>query len=917
MPIYFYEEHSVDWWKNMRKRKNTLITTAISIMLLAVTLFTIPSFGGVHPPTTLEVEPKYTWTVEGAVFSVNISVKDVKGLISYDVQLAYDTQVMDGINLTIMPFLPPPTVVIKAEIDEIAGNIWVAVQSSDPVGSSGNGTLFSATFQCTAVGLSLLDLHDTFLGSPEGVINHDVLDGYVWQLPYAHGPRSDLNFSWYSSSDELYAALKACELELMGHPLNYEQLQDAIADHNIQLAWTNTSNSYYEYTINHNYSISSHPDAMSPTRDEAVRSAISYSVDKEYIIDTILVGNANRIDYPILPAWQSWWPDPPYPHRYNLTRAIEILNDRGFIDIDGNGWLNYPPDWPGAAGADTTEYPLRIVFRIDDPIRYEIGMYLVSQMESVGFATEPIACTSEQVYEIVFLNKDYHVYIGSWDLGNVYPPVYLRPAYHSSFWCTSNIVLPPSLPYSHEIDEYLDRAYFANYPDGAEGAKHYIQLFCKAHFNHTVTIPLAAPRVLEYWAYKKHLVAVVNMLDKGLNNKYTYLNAYRADGNPTIRIGMIGPPESLNPIYPSTWPDDAGHEILDILYPHLINLNPYDLTLVQPWIAQDWEVGTWTDTDGTEKTNITFYLRKDVGLVAPVTGGFIRFYNVSDVEFSLWYLYAFQDSWDWDLVSDIRFTKIIDDTTIEVYFDSLMGWSALLNFLKIRLMPKYELIEALGTLPLTPLISKKTVSFLWDSGEIQFTKDPVLQVVEAYANGIPISEGENFLIRGGKDVYCHNVFVPIEIPSPVEPVNITITYYYPTAPPYGYYLGSDAGLTWSDTMYTIGSHYPASSPSNLKRNNYFFLETPLLGEVDWRWIWNTPLHVPGWMLPGRDGGYFEISIYDVVKVTAAYGSRGDGEPDPRWFPGADLDSYDLCHIGIFDVVTVAGKYGLKWGQPSP
>ena len=71
------------------------------------------------------------------------------------------------------------------------------------------------------------------------------------------------------------------------------------------------------------------------------------------------------------------------------------------------------------------------------------------------------------------------------------------------------------------------------------------------------------------------------------------------------------------------------------------------------------------------------------------------------------------------------------------------------------------------------------------------------------------------------------------------------------------------------------------------------------------------------MLPGRDGGYFEISIYDVVKVTAAYGSRGDGEPDPRWFPGADLDSYDLCHIGIFDVVTVAGKYGLKWGQPSP
>jgi len=890
-----------------------IVALLVLTLLCFLPLSTLKSsLSGVVPPTKLLVDPQLVKTFLNSNFFVNVSVIDVINLTSFEFQLSYNTMLLDVIDMELLPFLSEPSIIIKWIIDEPNGFIHVAVASSGPP-VSGSGGLVKIHFNCTAIGGCTLDLHDTSLGSPEGLIAHEVLDGYVWQLPYGHGPRSDITFFWYSSPEALYAALKACELELMCYPLSYEQLLDAIEDPDIQLAWT-SKNSYWEYTINHNYSIISYPDVMSPTRDEAVRSAISYSVDKEYIINNILEGNANRIDYPIPSLYGSWWPDPPYPHRYNLTRAIEILNERGFIDIDGNGWLNYPPDWPGAPGADTTEYPLRIVFRIDDPIRYEIGMYLVSQIESIGFATEPIAGTSSEVYQIVFLDKDYHVYTGSWNLYEyTYPPLYLRPFYHSSFWCTSNVILPPCLPYGHEIDNYLDNAYYTN---NLEEAKYYTKMFCKTHFNHTVTIPIASPSV-DYWAYKKHLVAVINMAGEGINNKYTYINAYRADNTTEpIGIGMIGPPESLNPIYPSSWPDEAGREILDILYPHLINVNPYDLGIVQPWVAQDWEVGTWNDTGGRQKTYIRFYLRKDVGLVAPVSGEFLRFYTAKDVEFSLWYLYAFQDSWDWNLVSDIRFTKIIDDHTIEVYFDSLMGWSALLNFLRIRLLPKYELIEALSNAPLTPLIEKKTDSFWWTGGEVSFTNNSVIQVIEAYADGIPIHEGENFTIRAGTDIYCHNIFVPLNIGLEL-PVNITLTYYFPTAPPYGYYLGSDAGLTWNDTMYTIGSHYPASGPSDLKRNKFFFLETPPLGEIDWRWYWDTPGGQPGPEIPGRDSGHFEINIYDVVKATAAYCSRGNGAPDPNWFPGADLDPTDLCHIGIYDIVTITGKYGMKWGYPPP
>jgi hypothetical protein len=35
----------------------------------------------------------------------------------------------------------------------------------------------------------------------------------------------------------------------------------------------------------------------------------------------------------------------------------------------------------------------------------------------------------------------------------------------------------------------------------------------------------------------------------------------------------------------------------------------------------------------------------------------------------------------------------------------------------------------------------------------------------------------------------------------------------------------------------------------------------------------------------------------------------------NWFPGADIDSYDLCHVGLYDAVQLLGKYGTKFGTP--
>ncbi|MEM2547075.1 MAG: hypothetical protein QXM37_05550, partial [Candidatus Bathyarchaeia archaeon] len=215
-----------------------------------------------------------------------------------------------------------------------------------------------------------------------------------------------------------------------------------------------------------------------------------------------------------------------------------------------------------------------------------------------------------------------------------------------------------------------------------------------------------------------------------------------------------------------------------------------------------------------------------------------------------------------------------------------------------------EIIPALSNAPLYPLLAMRTYSFIFPNQNK--LPDHVVRVISATADGIPIYEGKNFTIRTETNTYRRDLFVPENINLEL-PWNITITYWYAPNRPTGKYLGSDAGLTWYDTMYTPGPHYVSGYSEisvYLSKNSRFFLSPPL-GEVDWRWYW-----VEG---PKPRSGYFEIDILDVVLACIAYDSRGDGEYDPNYFPGADLNGD--CLIDIVDVVIITMIYELTFGTP--
>jgi len=737
-----------------------------------------------------------------------------------------------------------------------------------------------------------------------------------------------LDMYFYGNPEIAYAALKAGEIDLMCYNLYCKQVQDAEMDPNIQLA-AYDANEYFGYDLNNGYTIPSYPDVRNPLNMLEFRQAIAYAVDKDYIVEAILQGYAYRIDVPIPYPQQGWWnplvTGTNYPYEYDMNAANALLDAAGFDDYDQDGWRNYPLDWPGREGQigvrdEPNLDPLIIYIRSDSkPYVTDIGYYIHYQLSDLRIPSNWILGNNAICYPQVFCEHDYHIYTSVW-IVKKYQPLYWMPMFHSMFWypCGPNYVTgldESGMPNYPELDESLEGAYYATDMDSSMD---YCRISQQIFVDECISIALFSPR--SFMAYSRYLVGVVNMDCYGINNKYTYLNAYKVDNPSTpfdesqepIKIGLPNAPLNLNPMYSPMnllAPDVmySGWQVMDeTVYTHLTNEQPNALSIDVPWVAQDWEVSTWYDPqDDEEKTMVTYWIRKDVWWHAPVTGEPVQQFTAHDVEFSIWYIYAFDDGWQWHSVMDVHHTNIIDDFCIEVYFDVESMWTV--HWIEqIPLFPKYEYLEL--------LCEQRMVEFVIDypvfpSDKMIFTEDQVMQVIEVWKmpEGIPLVEGVDFeIFATGPPDYCHN---EIHWLRPLEPGEmIHIVYWTPVLDPHGYYL---AGLDWSLTWYTLGTHFPVAIGPGVYAifncNPTHFLGAPPLGEIDWAWTW------VGTVKPRS--GYFQVNLYDAVMLLRAYCSRGDGPYNPNWVPGADIDASDLCHIGLYDAVTLLTNYGRRFGTP--
>jgi len=723
-----------------------------------------------------------------------------------------------------------------------------------------------------------------------------------FQAKATKGPRSDVDVQFYGSHEEAYTALVAGDIDFIQGLLTYEERIAAEADPNLCVSDI-IENGMWQFDLNNNYTIATYPGVRNPLHVKEVRRALSCMVDKQYIVNEILKGAGALLNVPITVNSISWWPTCALPENYewtyNLTKAEEQLVAAGFVDTDDDGVRNYPVGWPGRETGPNMD-PLIMYVRTEDK-RLDAGIYFCDQLSLLEIPYDKKEGTSDVCYPPVMDERNYHIYTGGWSLGRY--ATFLYYGYSGIPWpWGSNYVTGMNESNLPNYPDYDELAHEIVYTDSLESARTAAKAaaalgWCEYVFN----IPLWSRKYFVGW--RKTMAGVVNHAGIGLDNPYQFLNAYNTLDGP-IKMGTVHPPYALNPLY-STWYYD--YAVLDRVYDSLTNVNPYDLGIDKPWAAQDWEVDTWIDPDPgpdepSVKNKVTYYLRKDVGVISP-TGTFMRNLNAYDLEFSCWYTYCFDDGWNWANYGDVHHSNVVDDYTIELYFDDASYW--FYTAPQYPIFPKTELIDTLCTTTSTTITVAGNVTA---NTTYWLDCDPIVTVT---SEDIPV----DYKIVAGYETYTHTGISFDTVPADGT---YTITYYTPDLDPHGYYL---AGLDWTETWYGFGPFYPTEiipgvgGHASFNKNPYYWMETPPLGETDWRWIWETPGGIPGPSNPGRDSGHFKIEIYDVVKATASYCHYGSGPYDPKYFPGGDLDASDLGHVGIYDVVSITGPYGYKWGTP--
>lgn len=108
-------------------------------------------------------------------------------------------------------------------------------------------------------------------------------------------------------------------------------------------------------------------------KDRRVRQALSYAIDKQEIIDGVLLGYGKSASGPYKPDAWVYNPDVPQ-YNYNPEKARELLAEAGWVDIDGDGILD----------KDGKPFKFIIVTNQGNDLRSKTGEIIQRRFRQVG-----------------------------------------------------------------------------------------------------------------------------------------------------------------------------------------------------------------------------------------------------------------------------------------------------------------------------------------------------------------------------------------------------------------------------------------------------------------------------------------------------------------------------------------------------
>jgi len=167
--------------------KKIVLLAFFSIFLLSVMV--INRSIAAPPEATVFVHPEESVVKVYEIFTVDVSISDVSGLQGFDFVLAYDTSILDCLEVVEGPFMASggPTFVIKMEVEDECtaklGRVWVVIVIYGDKWADGSGTLATVTFKATSPGETVLNLSSELVTCSSEWIPHIDVNGYVVVSP--------------------------------------------------------------------------------------------------------------------------------------------------------------------------------------------------------------------------------------------------------------------------------------------------------------------------------------------------------------------------------------------------------------------------------------------------------------------------------------------------------------------------------------------------------------------------------------------------------------------------------------------------------------------------------------------------------------------------------------------------------------
>jgi len=514
--------------------------------------------------------------------------------------------------------------------------------------------------------------------------NHQPLIKETTEYDY-RGPRCDeLYIVVITTPEAQMLALKKGEIDVLGWPgVQPLQVAEIMADPKIHVV-TSEVTEYYPLVFN----VRKYPFNITD-----FRRAIAYCIDREKIVEILLLGYG-RVAKSCIPKAHGIWHNPNVPqYEYNPAKAAEILDRLGFIDTDHDGIRNDPKT--GRNLPDMT-----IMIPSYDPIRIRMAQLISGWAAEVGLPIKAAPTEHGTMIDKIVGEHDFDMCCWTYGWYPPWDPISLL--YHSSQdvpWGWNDPGIRNST-WDALIDEIL------NTPSMDE-LKKYIWKFQEWHMQLIPDFPLFERLMIDAYRTDK-TEGWIPMIGTGILNFWSYMNVH-GKGKPfggIVKYPVQRETKTLNPCkVTSGWDYEVIDKVYDTLMKRDLNNNYI------PWMAKSWDVKIFPEN----KTQIiTFYLHENITWHdgKPVTG--------EDVKFTLEYYRDYEIPPYLPYVSSIYKVEVPAKYTVKVYLNTT-SVIALYNIgTMIYILPKhlwYNVTDPMEYEPKVPIGSGPFKFVEWVKGE--------------------------------------------------------------------------------------------------------------------------------------------------------------------------------------------------------